>query len=488
MAGAHSTSRPHRVREFVKHPGRFFVQNAFMRNTVRCLHAAALGASLLLAACGQQLSPWQEGRLLVIVPDMSSGAEAEFERELARLFGEQLGVSVELVSGTPWQIEPMLVKRKAHFAAATLRSGTTASTLHFGPGYQTVREQLVCNSDRKIPRRLADVAGMNIAVPANSAQEAALKEAAIEYPALGWQALQNSSVKQLLHEVASGELDCTVANENRYADARNYYSNLVAAFDIGSPSRLAWAFPKDADPKLLGETQKFFSRITQDGTLSRLLDRYFGYNNRLKPTDAAAFIKQINETLPKYRGLFEEAARLTGMDWRLLAAVAYQESQWNPLATSFTNVRGMMMLTEETADRMKVLNRLDARESIIAGAKYLLLLKEQLPSRIPEPDRTWMALAAYNQGYGHLEDARILTQRAGLNPDSWMDVKKWMPLLNQPGHYETLKHGYARGGEAVILVESIRSYYDMLKRLKPEAIPNTLEEDRLLYQLIAPVF
>ena len=464
------------------------MQNAFMRNTVRCLHAVALGASLLLAACGQQLSPWQEGRLVVIVPDMSLGAEAEFERELARLFGEQLGVSVELVSGTPGQIEPMLLKRKAHFAAASLRSESTASTLHFGPGYQTVREQLVCNSDRKIPRKLADAVGMNISVTANSAQEAALKEAVIEYPALRWQSLQNSSIKQLLHEVANGELDCTVANENRYADARNYYPNLVAILDIGAPSRLAWAFPKDADPELLKEMQVFFTRITQDGTLNRLLDRYYGNNNRLRPMDAAAFIKKINETLPKYHGLFEEAARLTGMDWRLLAAVAYQESQWDPLATSFTNVRGMMMLTEETADRMKVLNRLDARESIIAGAKYVLLLKEQMPDRIPEPDRTWMALAAYNQGYGHLEDARILTQRAGLNSDSWMDVKKWMPLLNQPGYYETLKHGYARGGEAVILVENIRSYHDMLKRLKPESIPNAMEEEQPFYQLTAPVF
>ena len=145
----------------------------------------------------------------------------------------------------------------------------------------------------------------------------------------------------------------------------------------------------------------------------------------------------------------------------------------------------MMMLTEETADRMKVNNRLDARESILAGAKYLALLKEQMPARITEPDRTWLALAAYNQGFGHLEDARILTQRAGMSPDSWMDVKKWMPLLNRPGYYETLKHGYARGGEAVILVESIRSYYDMLKRLEPAQ--HSVDSGEISYQLLEPL-
>jgi membrane-bound lytic murein transglycosylase F len=145
----------------------------------------------------------------------------------------------------------------------------------------------------------------------------------------------------------------------------------------------------------------------------------------------------------------------------------------------------MMMLTGDTADQMDVSNRLDARESILAGAKYLRLIKEQMPSRIPEPDRTWLALAAYNQGASHLEDARILTRRAGLNPDSWSDIKKWMPQLSRANYYSTLKHGYARGGEAVILVESIRNYYDMLKRLEPNQ-PTAVPEE-VSYRLVAPM-
>src|SRR3989338_10912955 len=121
------------------------------------------------------------------------------------------------------------------------------------------------------------------------------------------------------------------------------------------------------------------------------MERYYGHHNRLHKMDAAAFITGIRTILPRYRRLFEEAASVTGEDWRLLAALAYQESQWDPLAISHTNVRGMMMLTEDTADRMNVSNRLDARESIMAGARYLQLLKEQLPLRIDEPDRIWLA-------------------------------------------------------------------------------------------------
>ena len=459
-----------------------FVQNVHMRNPNRRFQTALASLSLLLAACGQQLPPWREGKLLVVVPDVSQGAEAEFERELASLFGEHLHTAIELVSSPPEKIGQELREHRAHLAAASLRSGISDSTLRFGPSYQTVREQIVCNRDGFFPKKLADLADKKLAVVAGSAQEDALREAYEKSPWLQWQSRSELNVKDLLQEVAEGEVDCAVANELQLADARNYYSNLAAAFGIGSPSRMSWAFPMDADPELLKEAQVFFARIRQDGTLSRLLDRYYGHSGRLQLLDASSFITKVNKVLPGYRAMFEEAAGLTGFDWRLLAALAYQESQWDPLATSFTNVRGMMMLTEDTADQMKVKNRLDARESIIAGAKYLVLLREQVPARIPEPDRTWMALAAYNQGYGHLEDARILAERAKMDPDSWADVKKWMPLLNRPGYYNTLKHGYARGGEAVILVESIRSYHDMLKRLVPDAAPE--DQETTSYQLL----
>ncbi len=304
----------------------------------------------------------------------------------------------------------------------------------------------------------------------------ALREAQRNYPSLKWHTDHDLTTQDLLAEVDDGYLDCAAANELQLADALNYHPDLVAELDIVPPSQLAWAFPGNADSDLLKQAQIFFTTIQEDGTLHRLLDRYYGHTSRLDKMDAAAFITGINTVLPRFRRIFEEAATLTGQDWRLLAALAYQESQWNPLATSHTNVRGMMMLTGDTADQMNVSNRLDARESIIAGAKYLQLLREQMPRRIPEPDRTWLALAAYNQGYSHLEDARILTKRAGMNPDSWSDVKKWMPLLNRPKYYKTLKHGYARGGEAVILVESIRSYYDMLKRLEPSQ-PSSMPEE-----------
>jgi membrane-bound lytic murein transglycosylase F len=196
------------------------------------------------------------------------------------------------------------------------------------------------------------------------------------------------------------------------------------------------------------------------------VDRYYGHINRIQPIDSESLLEKVRTVLPRLRAYFHEAQELTGIDWRVLAAIGYQESHWDALATSPTGVRGVMMLTDETADRMGVKNRLDARESIIGGAKYLLVLRDTVPARIPEPDRTWLALAAYNQGYGHLEDARILAQRLKLNADSWLDVRRAYLKLREPEHFEQLKHGFARGDEAVQFVENIRNYTDIITRLE----------------------
>ncbi len=431
----------------------------------------ALLGTIFLAACTpdeQPRKPWRE-ELTVIVVQAENDVAAEFELQLVALFAKQLQLKIRLLPLPLEQIMPSLLAHKAHFAAAGLRRND-GSGLTYGPTYQTVSEQVVCGGAR--PRRMDGLPGKTIAVVAGSSQEAALMEAQQQLPALHWEARHNQTSAGLLAEVAAGKLECTLANEEQLALARNFHPRLDAAFGLAVPSRLAWAFEQDGDAELLGEVHKFFTLIKQNGTLHSLLDRYYGHNERLEPVDAVAFITKTRTLLPNYRHLFEEAGTLTGIEWQLLAAVGYQESHWNPLATSRTNVRGMMMLTEDTADRMNVSNRLDARQSVMGGARYLQLLKEQLPLRIDEPDRTWLALAAYNQGYGHLEDARILAKQSGLNPDAWADVKKVMPLLADPRYFEQAKHGHVRGGEAVIFVETVRLHHDILKNLDIREVPH----------------
>ena len=122
----------------------------------------------------------------------------------------------------------------------------------------------------------------------------------------------------------------------------------------------------------------------------------------------------------------------------------------------------MMMLTLNTARELGVANRLDPQESIDGGAKYLDQMRQRLPDDVQEPDRTWFALAAYNVGMGHLQDARELAVRLEKNPNSWADLKEVLPLLSKKKYYTTLKYGYARGSEPVTYVTRIRNFEDIL--------------------------
>lgn len=443
---------------------------ALLLGGMRILQGTLYAAMVLfpLAACtsadspkSQAMKPWRE-ELVVIVPEDESSTEAQFEKQLVSLFARQLKVKTRLLPLPHDKVVSTLMEGKAHIAAAQLRSNDDKE-LRFAPAYQIVSEQVVCGGNA--PQHLNALTAKTIAVVPGSAQEAVLREAQQKQPGLRWDVRQNQTVSGLLAEVASGKLDCTIANEEQLTMASNFYPNLKPLLDIEEPSRLAWGFAPTGNDKLFAEAQKFFARIQEDGTLGRLNEHYYGHNDRLVPFDAMAFVNKVRTDLPRLRAYFEEAGLLSGIDWQLLAAISYHESHWNPLATSPTNVRGMMMLTEDTAERMKVADRLDMRQSIEAGARYLQLLRNQLPLRIADEERIWLALAAYNQGMGHLEDARVLTARAGLNPDVWGDVKKMMPLLKQPEYFVQTKHGQARGGEAVIMVEKVRLFYDMLKQL-----------------------
>jgi len=278
------------------------------------------------------------------------------------------------------------------------------------------------------------------------------------------------SADALIAQVADGTLSYAVVASSDAAVARNIYLDFDVAFTAGPRREFAWAVAPGY-PELRDALDAFFARLRRDGTLARLADRYFGNAEQVERIDAGVFHDRIRKALPEWRKTFVEAQAKSGIEWRLLAAIAYQESQWDPVATSETGVRGLMQLTEETARHLGVADRLDARQSALGAARYLADLKRKLPARIPEPDRTWLALAAFNIGTAHLEDARILAQRQKLNPDLWSDVRKVLPLLAEPEYYITAKYGYARGGMPVAFVGRVRAYYDILLRTEQPGAP-----------------
>lgn len=402
---------------------------------------------------------------------------AGIEYDLATLFVKKYAPEYQikfLAVNSISDVIPTLLKGQAHIAAANLSITRMRQQLVlFSKPYQETQQQLIFNNEANDkPKNLAATSDKTIAVPLGTSFDERLGEMQKKLPTLRWQSRKETNSESLLGQVADGVLDFTVADSHIVAMLQNYYPNLTVGMDLGKPESIAWALPKNADPQLLKKVNAFFDSIRKDGTLRNLLDRYYGNSKRLNTQDITAFLKLSNTLLPKYEKLFKQAQEITGIDWRLLAAVSYRESHWDTFSTSPTNVRGLMMLTESTADLMGVSDRLDPKQSIPAGAKYIVKMIETLPARIPEPDRTYMALAAYNIGYAHVEDARVLAKRLKLNPDSWADVKKTLVMLNDPTYYSTLKYGYASGGAPVIFVESIRSYQRILERYQPSHTPN----------------
>jgi membrane-bound lytic murein transglycosylase F len=198
------------------------------------------------------------------------------------------------------------------------------------------------------------------------------------------------------------------------------------------------------------------------------MHRYYGYIEQFDYVEARTYQRKIKSHLPQHIKTFQSAAKKYDMSWTLLAAQAYQESHWNPLAKSPTGVRGMMMLTLTTASELGIKSRLNPKDSIHGGAYYLNKLRDRLPESVTEPDRTWFALAAYNVGMGHLRDARALAKKLNKNPDRWQELSEVMPLLSKQKYFKKLKHGYARGWEPVNYVKSIRDYQDMLEKIMNE--------------------
>ncbi|HEX7031030.1 MAG TPA: membrane-bound lytic murein transglycosylase MltF [Gammaproteobacteria bacterium] len=446
---------------------------------------AAITLALLLSTCENEPSLLeqiqQRGELRVVTRNSPStfylGADgyAGFEYDLASLFAAKLGVELEMFAADSFsQILPTLGSGAADFAAAGLSiTPVRKEDFWFGPPYMEITPQVVYRYGEERPREPADLAGHVIKVVAGSSHAETLQALAEKYEKLEFVAQQEIEAEELLYRVSQREIDYTVADSTDVALNQRYYPEIRVAFDLGEPEPLAWAFRRSDDDSLYRAAVAFLEELRRSGGLEQIVERHYGHTDKFDYVGTRIFMRHIDTRLPAYRETFKEAAELTGAEWQLLAAMGYQESHWDPEAVSPTGVRGIMMLTRATARYIGVENRLDPEKSILGGARYFQMVKDQVPERIPEPDRTWMALAAYNVGFGHLEDARIITERQGGNPDRWIDVRERLPLLTQKKWYKQTKYGYARGHEPVIYVENIRSYYDILVWMTTQDEPET---------------
>lgn len=435
---------------------------------------AIVALALLLGTCTPPLDRLQqverEGVLRVVTRNAPTtyyiGSEGPVgpEYDLALGFAEFLGVELEIYTvDNLSQVLPELLAGRAHVAAAALTiTPARAEEVEFGPIYRRVTQQLVYRRGSWRPRELQQVIGGRLEVVAGSSYVDTLENLRLTLPGLTWLEHPTAETQELLAQVADGVIDYTVADSTAVLVNRYFHPDIRVAMDLSEPQPIAWAFRGGDDRSLLERAEAYFAEAAANGTIAEIMDRYYGHTDRFDYVGTRTFLRHVEDRLPEYQAWFQEAAARHGFDWRLLAALAYQESHWNPRAVSPTGVRGLMMLTQDTADAMGVTDRNDPEQSIRGGTAYLERVVGKIPDRIPEPDRTWMALAGYNIGFGHLEDARRITEGRGLDPDRWAHVRDSLPLLTQERWYKGTRFGYARGWEPVRYVDNIRRYYEIL--------------------------
>jgi len=406
-----------------------------------------------------------------------------YDYELARLFANELGVELRVrVADDNSEILSVLSRNYAHVGLAGLTQrpdfDNQYRSVPIGVSAQSV---IVYHKEVPAPESLEDLASETIHMLADSNHEHLIADPANEAGPI-IQKHPGLDAAGLLARVESGEFGYAAVASNELDLNHVFFPKVYEAFALNEPSDLVWLFPAAQDDTLVNAAEAFMERVNNNGTMAQLAERFYGHLDRLNYVGARTFMHHVENRLPRYQSLFKDYAQESGMDWRLLAAIGYQESHWRPNAVSPTGVRGLMMLTRTTANYIGINNRLDAAESIEGGARYFRMVHGRIPDRIPEPDRTWFALASYNVGFVHLEDARRLAESAGKDPDRWMDVKEFLPLLAQKEWYTKTRFGYARGHEPVVYVQNIRRYYDVLVRItEPDAPSASGLEDQLAW-------
>ncbi|MFP4295007.1 MAG: membrane-bound lytic murein transglycosylase MltF [Halothiobacillaceae bacterium] len=385
------------------------------------------------------------------------------EHDLVRGFADRLGLDVQfLVADSVEEVYALLRRGHADLAAAGLTvSKRRRAHFRFGPSYMTVHRQLVHHRDHESPASIHELGAHVLNVARGTSPDDWLDTVRADFDNFVIHSRMEDTL-DLVTLIEQGEVDYAVVHSHEGLIGQHVARNLTLGFHIGPPVAFAWAFSRQHDTSLLVEAEAYFTELRTSRRLNDLLDRYYTQFETLDRDLALAFMAAVERRLTPFERWFREAGARHDIDWRLLAAMGYKESKWDPQARSHMGAHGLMQITLPTARELGLTNPDDPRENILAAARYLDQLRDLVAPEAPEPDRSYLALAAYNIGMGHLSEARALTKRKGADPDRWRDVRRHLPLLMKPEYYRRSRYGFARGSETVEYVENIRAFHDLM--------------------------
>ena len=387
-----------------------------------------------------------------------------FEYELAREFAAYLDVELKIKIVENWKrMVPELRNGNAALIAAGITITPKRQTqVAFSDGYMDIRQHIIRHRNQAKIKNINDLTGKTVHVQVATAYQERLEELRRQGIDINIKLHKDLLTEELIQQVAQGDIGLTVADSIIARLNQRHYPRAVMAGAISEMQQLGWAVHPEAH-QLREKINSFYAVIKENGRYDEIFNKYYGDVGNFDYVDVRAFHRRIRSKLSRYSPFIKAAARRHGFDWRLIAAQAYQESHLNPWAKSHAGAKGLMQLLTSTARSLNVADIFNPVDNINGGVQHLKNMYELFDGATGD-DRLMIALAAYNVGQGHIQDARKLAIKKKLNPDLWESLSQTLPLLRYRKYYKNAKYGYCRGTEPVIYVKQIMIYYDILKR------------------------
>jgi len=412
------------------------------------------------------------------------GQSMGFEYELAKEFAEFLGVRLHMVvAPSRGDLIPWLQEGRGDIICAGLTvTPARQEKVRFSYSYAEITRVVVTNKKSGRADEPADLTELLFAMRSSGIYIKHLENIAYDngydivtgntkekvYEALLPEVptIKILEVKSELEDedianlVASNIVEAMVVDNDVAEVEASYKPNLLIGMEVSEPLYHAWALRND-DGELWLAANSFISKKKKSGFISQLQGNYFKKTgNAVKKKKTFRFVAEAGHISP-YDEVFKEAGKKYGIDWRMLAALAYQESQFNPQARSPGGAIGIMQLMPGTAVHLGVRNPENAEQNINAGARYLRTMMDKFGKTARPKEKILMALAAYNIGYGHIEDARKLAAKVGLDPDRWSGhVEKAALMLKQQKYAREARFGYIRCDFTLKFVKTVQSRFE----------------------------
>ena len=393
------------------------------------------------------------------------GERLGFDYELAQRFARRLGVSLEvIVPRNHGDLIPMLIAGEGDIAGAALNVTPLRSmVVEFARPYALTHIRVLWRKGSEPVGNAEQLSGKLVHVRGESGYYTLLSNLNSMLELVGQPPIdiviedESLETEQLITDVAEGRIAYTLCDYHICLENSHYLPQLVVGPPVSTPKPIAWAVHKAA-PDLLQEVNEFFDGLRK-GDLPAIYKRYYEEPRRREAVPQDEQVTYTSGRLSPFDALFKEIAQSSKIDWRLLASIAYQESQFDPTARKWDRGRGLFGMAVATARKHQVRKLKDPRSATKAAVAELSALRNAFEPYLEEVDRLRMTLAAYHSGLEHVKDARLLAAQQQTNADKWESVSDSLKLLAKRKHASKAKHGYVRGSEVVSYVDQIWERY-----------------------------